>query len=145
MGTIKIKKMQDFSWWFQKEIVTFVSASDSMVIVPLSTGQIANMNVFGPKKIDVEMLTDTKLTLFDNQLNSIATTISDKDGKYTFKVECGKMYVVRAEKEDYTLIDELYTLLLHPYEEQPEMEKWFTKRPDWARQKIGSSMLSCSS
>ena len=50
-----------------------------------------------------------------------------------------------ADKEDYSLIDELYTLLQNPYDEQPEMEKWFTKRPEWARVKIGCSMLSCSS
>ncbi|MEO0040611.1 MAG: hypothetical protein RL329_59 [Bacteroidota bacterium] len=49
--------------WFQKKIVIFASPKDSMVIVPLSTGQIANRNVFVPKKIGVEMLTDTKRTL----------------------------------------------------------------------------------
>ncbi len=49
------------------------------------------------------------------------------------------------QKEVYSLVDELYNLLLNPYDEQPEFENWFAKRPDWARQKIGSSMLSCSS
>jgi CRISPR-associated protein Cas2 len=63
MGTIKIKKRQDFSWWFQQESVTFVTSKDSMVIVPLNPSQIVKRNVFGPKKIDVEMLTDTKRTL----------------------------------------------------------------------------------
>ena len=50
-----------------------------------------------------------------------------------------------ADKEDYLLIDELYTLLQKPYDEQPEYQKWFAKRPDWARSKVGCSMLSCSS
>ena len=50
-----------------------------------------------------------------------------------------------AEKEDYTLIDELYELLKHPYDEQPRNEKWFVKRPDWAKNKVGCSVLSCSS
>jgi uncharacterized protein YdiU (UPF0061 family) len=56
-----------------------------------------------------------------------------------------QLAIEAAEKEDYTLIDELYTLLKKPYDEQPNYEKWFAKRPDWARDKVGCSMLSCSS
>ena len=52
-----------------------------------------------------EILPETNLTLFDSQLKIIATTLSDSEGKYTFKVECGKMYSVRAEKTDYTTIE----------------------------------------
>jgi uncharacterized protein YdiU (UPF0061 family) len=50
-----------------------------------------------------------------------------------------------ADKGDYSLIDELYQLLKKPYTEQPDKEKWFAKRPEWARNKVGCSMLSCSS
>ena len=56
-----------------------------------------------------------------------------------------KLAIEAAEKEDFNLINELYILLKHPYDEQPEFEKWFAKRPDWARNKVGCSMLSCSS
>ena len=47
--------------------------------------------------------------------------------------------------EDYSVINELYSMLKNPYDEQPHNEKWFAKRPDWARHKVGCSMLSCSS
>ena len=50
-----------------------------------------------------------------------------------------------ADKGDYKLIDELFILLKNPYNEQPDNEKWFAKRPEWARNKVGCSMLSCSS
>jgi uncharacterized protein YdiU (UPF0061 family) len=65
--------------------------------------------------------------------------------KYVLRNYMAQLAIEAAEKEDYSLIEELYTLLKKPYDEQPLYEKWFAKRPDWAREKIGSSMLSCSS
>jgi outer membrane protein OmpA-like peptidoglycan-associated protein/tetratricopeptide (TPR) repeat protein len=52
-----------------------------------------------------ELLPDAKISLYDNQFNLINTTVSDDKGNYTFKVECGKMYNVRAEKPEYTTIE----------------------------------------
>lgn len=52
-----------------------------------------------------EILAETKVTLFDSQLKIIETKISDENGHYSFKVECGKMYIVRAEKTDYTTVE----------------------------------------
>ena len=65
--------------------------------------------------------------------------------KYVLRNYMAQLAIEAAEKEDYSLIDELYQLLLRPYDDQPDMEKWFVKRPDWALNKIGCSMLSCSS
>ena len=50
-----------------------------------------------------------------------------------------------ANKGDYTLLHDLQNMLKTPYNEQPKYEKWYAKRPDWAREKVGCSMLSCSS
>lgn len=65
--------------------------------------------------------------------------------KYILRNYMAQRAIDAAEKEDYSLIDQLYQLLQKPYSEQPENEKWFAKRPDWAINKIGCSMLSCSS
>lgn len=65
--------------------------------------------------------------------------------KYVLRNYMAQLAIEAAEKEDFSLIDELYQLLLRPYDDQPEMEKWFVKRPDWALDKVGCSMLSCSS
>ncbi|APZ46209.1 SELO family protein [Polaribacter reichenbachii] len=65
--------------------------------------------------------------------------------KYVLRNYMAQLAIDTADKGDYTLIDELFQLLKKPYTEQPKNEKWFAKRPEWARNKVGCSMLSCSS
>ncbi|MEO8254934.1 MAG: protein adenylyltransferase SelO [Flavobacterium sp.] len=65
--------------------------------------------------------------------------------KYVLRNYMAQIAIDAAEKEDYSLIEELFNLLKKPYSEQKDQEKWFAKRPEWARNKVGSSMLSCSS
>ena len=66
--------------------------------------------------------------------------------KYVLRNWMAQLAIDAAEKEDYTVANELYQLLKNPYDEQPEFENdWFQKRPEWARNRVGCSMLSCSS
>ncbi len=65
--------------------------------------------------------------------------------KYVLRNYMAQLAIEAADKGDYTVIDELFNLLKKPYDEQAEHQKWFAKRPDWARHKVGCSMLSCSS
>ena len=65
--------------------------------------------------------------------------------KYVLRNYMSQLAIDAADKGDYSLIDELYQLLKKPYDEQPKYQKWFAKRPEWARNKVGCSMLSCSS
>lgn len=65
--------------------------------------------------------------------------------KYVLRNYMAQMAIDEADQGRYELLYELETLLKNPYEEQPEMERWFAKRPDWARYKTGCSALSCSS
>jgi serine/tyrosine/threonine adenylyltransferase len=92
------------------------------------------------------------LTQYINRLQEDATTdiirkanMNLVNPKYVLRNYMAQLAIDAADKDDYTIIDELYTLLKNPYEEQPNLQKWFAKRPDWARVKIGCSMLSCSS
>ena len=57
-----------------------------------------------------ELLTDAKVTLYENQFNSISTTVSDDKGNYSFSVECGKTYYVRAQKPEYSTNEQKITI-----------------------------------
>lgn len=57
-----------------------------------------------------QVLPDAKITLFDSQFNLVNTTVSDEKGHYSFAVECGKTYNVRAEKQEYTTKEQKITI-----------------------------------
>ena len=48
-----------------------------------------------------QILDNAKVTLFDENFIKLQETICDTNGFYTFNVECGKKYYVRAEKEEF--------------------------------------------
>jgi uncharacterized protein YdiU (UPF0061 family) len=50
-----------------------------------------------------------------------------------------------AESGDLSRVHELLDVMRDPYVEKPGLDRFAAKRPDWARSKVGCSMLSCSS
>jgi uncharacterized protein YdiU (UPF0061 family) len=65
--------------------------------------------------------------------------------KYVIRNYMAQLAIDEAEKGNFDLIHELHELLKRPYDQQPDKEKWFTMRPDWALNRVGCSQLSCSS
>lgn len=113
-----------------------------------------NHSFYKPEEVTGEIL-EIWTKWFTDYLSRLnAESVSDEERakkmnlvnpKYVLRNYMAQLAIDASDKEDYSLIDELYTLLQKPYDEQPEHEKWFAKRPDWARSKVGCSMLSCSS
>lgn len=87
------------------------------------------------ERLQEEDISDAKRKLEMNKVNP----------KYVLRNYMAQLVIDDAEKGDLNLLNEIFELLKDPYSEKTNHEKWFTKRPEWARNKVGCSMLSCSS
>ena len=116
--------------------------------------QPLEVSYYGPEQLtdEVRQLTAAWLRRYVERVQSEG--VSDEvrrrnmnrvNPKYVLRNYMAQVAIDAAEDGDYSVVNELLELLRDPYGEQPEHAKWYAKRPDWARTRVGCSMLSCSS
>jgi serine/tyrosine/threonine adenylyltransferase len=84
----------------------------------------------------------TKENLLDKDRISL---LKSTNPKYILRNYLAQLAIEKAYSNDYSEIIELQAMIKNPYNDDVKFDKYFQKRPEWARVKVGSSMLSCSS
>jgi len=62
--------------------------------------------------------------------------------KYVFRNYIAQLAIDKAEQGDISMVSELLEVLRKPYDEQPDKDELAKRRPEWARHRAGSAMLS---
>lgn len=68
-------------------------------------------------------------------------SMSQHNPKYILRNYLAQQAIERAEQGDFSEVEQLRQLLMRPFDEQPEMEKYADFPPDWGK----SLVISCSS
>ena len=132
------------------DVPTVVEATDDALLDPLDAAWYRRADIQAPgeardvvlrwlrrwgARVRVGGLTDPKRRAAMHALNP----------RYVLRNFLAQEAIDAAEQGDLSLVHELLDVLRTPYVDQPGRDRFAARRPDWARDRVGCSMLSCSS
>jgi uncharacterized protein YdiU (UPF0061 family) len=136
--TIFFRKLSDFDPWKNSEI---------------------NFNNYSEAFYNISEITDENKKTFLDWNEKYSNILKDENKSpekrkkemdsinpfYVLRNYLSQTAIDKAENMDYSYLKDIFNTLKKPYEQQAGKEKFAKKRPEWARNKAGCSMLSCSS
>jgi uncharacterized protein YdiU (UPF0061 family) len=152
---VLVAELQAILQWVETDMTIFYR---KLALIPAAeeTRDAALMAPLLDAYYDLDQLTEVHRERIVNWLRSYTARVR-RDGtcdgerharmnavnpKYVLRNYLAQLAINQAEQGDYAMIHELYEVMRRPYDEQPEQETYAQKRPEWARHRVGSSMLS---
>ncbi len=126
--------------------------SDEELIAPLLDAYYQADDLRGEKLSQIctwirQWATRVRSNQTENNLsaNSYITVIKARNPRFVLRNWIAQEVIDAAEAGDASKIGVVLDVLRRPYDDQPGNEHYALRRPEWARNRVGSSMLSCSS
>ena len=136
--------------WFRSlgHVPIDASATDDEIVAPLHDAWYSPSEIVGEVRSELigwlRQWTE-RVRQDDRPIDVIRAQMNAANPKYVLRNYLAQEAIDLATAGDYSLVTLLLDVLRHPYDDQPGRERFSSKRPEWARTRVGCSMLSCSS
>ncbi len=136
--------------WFRSlaQVPTGPDATDDDLLLPLADAWYSPEAIAGETRASLVgwlRLWAGRVRQDERPSDTVRAQMNATNPKYVLRNYLAQEAIDLATTGDSSLVTTLLNVLRHPYDDQPGNERFAQKRPEWARSRVGCSMLSCSS